>query len=153
MSELSVSLGVFNCEHAEIAHQILNLIIGDLCAEVFRRDLFDEVRFIEDHRVICRKHRAVIAAAQTEVSEEKMVIDDDDVGFLRAVSHASDKTGIEVSTLLTQTRFGASIDVTPERQRFGKIREFGAIAGLTFSRPVTDLVEVVDFIETFEHWR
>ena len=65
-----------------------------------------------------------------------MMIDDDDVGFLRAVAHSRDEARIEVGTLLAQTSFGARIDVTPERKRLGQVRQFGAIAGLSFSRPM-----------------
>ena len=81
------------------------------------------------------------------------MIDDDDFGFLRSTPHAGDEARIEVRTLLAQAGFGTSVDVAPERERLGKIRELGAIAGFTLSRPVTDLVEVIDFIETIEHRR
>src|SRR5262245_46545908 len=82
-----------------------------------------------------------------------MMIDDDDVRFLRAIAHARDEAGIEVGTLLPEAGLGARIDVSPEGERLRQICKFGAIAGLTFSRPVTDLFEVVDFIKAFEHGR
>src|ERR1043165_2850730 len=82
-----------------------------------------------------------------------MMIDDDDVGLLRAIAHARDEAWIEVGALLAKAGFRARIDVSPEGERLRKVRQFRAIASLTFSRPVTDLFEVVDFIEAFEHRR
>src|ERR1043165_1261856 len=82
-----------------------------------------------------------------------MMINDDDVCFLRAISHARDEARIEVRTFLPETGFRASVDVTPERERLRKVRELGPIAGFTISRPVTDLVEVIDLVEAFEYRR
>src|ERR1051325_732786 len=111
------------------------------------------MRFVEYDRGVVRQHRAIIAVAQTQVGEEEMVIDDDDVGFLRATAHARDEAGIVVRTLLSETRLRTRVDVSPERERLREIRQLGAIAGLAFTRPVTDLFEVIDFIESFEHGR
>src|SRR5687767_11435115 len=81
------------------------------------------------------------------------MIDDDDVGFLSAISHAGNEAGIEVGALLAETRFGTGVDVAPERERFGEVCEFGAIAGVAFSRPVGDFLEIIDLVETLEHGR
>ncbi len=43
-----------------------------------------------------------------------MMIDDDDVCLLRAITHARDEAGVEVRALLAQAGLGARIDVTPE---------------------------------------
>src|SRR5688500_9618669 len=82
-----------------------------------------------------------------------MMIDDDDIGFLCAIAHACDEAWIEVGALLAETGFRSRIDVSPERERLRQVCKFGAIAGLAFSRPVTDLFEVINFIKAFEHGR
>src|SRR5689334_9427562 len=82
-----------------------------------------------------------------------MMIDDDDVRFLRAIAHARDEACIVFGTLLTQTRFGARVDVTPERERLRQVRQFGAIADFRLARPLRDFFEVVDLVESFEHGR
>ena len=40
----------------EIAHEIVNLIVRNLRSEVFGRDFFDEMRFVENHCRVFRKN-------------------------------------------------------------------------------------------------
>src|SRR5687768_9182230 len=82
-----------------------------------------------------------------------MMIYNDDVGFLRSVAHACDEAGIKVGTLLAQTRLGAGIDVTPERERLRQVCEFGSISEFAFPGPVTNFFEVINFIEAIKHRR
>jgi hypothetical protein len=50
-------------------------------AEVLAGDVFDLVRFVEDHRVVVGQDRHVSSRRTRQVGEEQVVVDDDDVGF------------------------------------------------------------------------
>jgi hypothetical protein len=62
-----------------------------------------------------------------------MMIDNDDVGFLRTAAHAGDEALVVVRTLLAETGFGARIDVTPEGKRLRQIGKLSPIASFTFT--------------------
>jgi hypothetical protein len=82
--------------------------------EVFRSHVLDQVRFVENHRCVIRQNRAIAVVAQIQIGKEEVMVDDDDVSFLRAIPHARDEAGIEVGTLLAQARLGTRVDVAPE---------------------------------------
>ena len=44
------------------------------------------MRFVENHRGVLRQDAAEIVAAQREISEEKMMVHDDQIRFRRALS-------------------------------------------------------------------
>src|SRR6266513_986292 len=75
------------------------------------------------------------------------------VSLLRSIAHACDETGIEIGAFLSQTAFGARINVTPEREMFGKRCEFGSVASFAHPGPMGNLIEIINFIETFQHRR
>jgi hypothetical protein len=76
------------------------------------------MRLVEDHRRVIRQHLPVLAAAQREVGEEEMMIDDHYVGVLCPLPHPRDKAGVVVRALLSEANLGTRVDVSPERQVF-----------------------------------
>ena len=68
----------------DIAAQFLEAVIADRNAEVLTGHVFDLVGFVEHHGVILGQDAAlVVFVADREVGEEQVVVDDDDVAFLR----------------------------------------------------------------------
>src|ERR687889_826379 len=68
----------------------------DSRAEVFGGHVLDLMRLVEDDGRVVRDDLAELAAAQREVGEEEVVVDDDDVGVGRALAHARDVAGVVV---------------------------------------------------------
>ena len=68
----------------DIAAQLLEAVVADRDAEILAGHVFDLVGFVEHHGVILGQDAAlVVLVAQREVGEEQVVVDDDDVAFLR----------------------------------------------------------------------
>ena len=114
--QLTLDLIILEPQSADVVQQIINLIIRNSNAEVFRGYVFDLMRLVQDYRRVIRQHRAIRAVAQREVGKEQMMIYDDDVRIDCALPHLRDETRLKVRTLLPQTSVRARIDVPPERQ-------------------------------------
>ncbi len=56
MREFLIDAGVFDRQHSEIAHEVFDLIVRHLRAEVFGSDFFNEVRFVKNHRGVVWKN-------------------------------------------------------------------------------------------------
>src|SRR5215470_4577066 len=108
--------------------------------------------FVEDHGGVFRQHRTIVAVAQREISKEEMVINNHDVALFGAFAHARDEAGIEVGTLLAQTTFRTSINMTPEGDRFRNVGELCAVTGRRNARPVANLFEIVDLVHSVQDW-
>ena len=67
-----------------------------------------------------------------------MVIDDDDIGFGGALTHAGDEALVVSRTGGAQTRLGGRRDLFPERQILRKIFQLGAVAGVGACGPFAD---------------
>ncbi len=149
--QFSLRLAIFELQRAHILQQIINLISRNLRTEVFRCDVLDLMRFVQNYGCIIRQHGAISAIPQSQVGKEQMMIHDDDVGIDRPLAHASDKARFEVWALLAQASIRTRIDVSPERKILRQAIELCAIAGLCFSDPTKDFVEVIDLVEAFQH--
>ena len=68
----------------DIAGQIVELIAGNGHAEILPGDVLDFVRFIEDHGGVVGNDAAALVAFHRQIGEKQVMIDDDDVAFLRA---------------------------------------------------------------------
>ncbi len=93
-----------------------NAIVADRNAEILARDVFDLVRFVEDHGVIIGQDAAfVVLVFQREVGEEEVVVDDDDVAFGGALVHQRNEAALEVGALLAGAEIAARIHLAPRR--------------------------------------
>src|SRR4029079_12157873 len=103
---------------------------------------------VQNHRRVIRQHASVCAVAKGKVGEEEMMVNYDDVGLLRSISHPRDETGIEVGALLSEARLRACIDMAPEGERLRQVRQLGAVSCCRFSRPMRHLLEVVNLFQS-----
>ena len=78
-------------------------------------------------------HEPLDGPDRTGIVEGGGGLDDDDVGLLRTIAHARDEARIVVRTLLTETRFGARVDVTPERERLRQVRQLSAVTDFSLA--------------------
>src|SRR6188474_350264 len=108
---------------------------------------------IEDHRSVIRQHRAVHSIAQIQIGKEEMMIYDNDIRLLSAIPHAGNEARVKLGTLLAQATLRACVDVTPERKPLRQTRKLSSITNLCIPGPLTDFIEIVDFLQTFEYWR
>ncbi len=72
----------------DVAHEILDAVAADREAEVLRRDVLELVRLVDD-RVCCSAGMTSpnVALPDGRVGAQQVVVDDDDVGFGRALAH------------------------------------------------------------------
>ena len=74
------SLRAGNCRR--VFHKFLNLEIADADPEVLPRDIFNLVRFVEDHGRVVRQNAPPNGlVAHRQIGKEQVVVDDDDVAF------------------------------------------------------------------------
>ena len=82
-----------------------------------------------------------------EVGKEEVVVDDDDVGLESAAAHLGNEAALVVGTRGAQAGVGPRIEFVPERAGFGQAGELGAVAGLGFAFPCSDLLILVNLFE------
>ncbi len=134
-----------------IAGQFFETEIGDLLAEVIAGDIFHFVGFVENDGGIFRENAAKVVLPEGEVGEEKMVIDDDEIGVFGASLHGGEEALFEFRTLFPGAGITTGVDARPEVGIVGEKREFGAIAGFGDLGPFLNLFEGVEFFEAAKH--
>ncbi len=102
--------------HADvrIARQFLETVIRNLPAKVIAGHVFHLMRFIENHCRILRQNAAEIVLLQRQVSEEKMMIHDDQVRFLGPLLHRGNEALLEVRALLPRAGIASRIQARPQ---------------------------------------
>jgi hypothetical protein len=91
-----------------------SLKIRDLKAEVVRGDVLDQMCFVENDGSVVGYNASVLIAADIEISKEKMMVDDDDVGRVGTRAHARDEARFEIGAFLPDTDVAARIYAVPE---------------------------------------
>src|SRR5258708_20131400 len=86
-----------------IAGQLFESEIRNLPPEIVAGHVFHLVRFVEYHRRVFRQNAPEVILLQREIGKEKMMIYDDQVGFLGALVHARHKTAIKLRPILALT--------------------------------------------------
>jgi hypothetical protein len=139
-----------------VAAEVFEAQVAHRDAEVVAGDVFELVGFVEDDRAGLGNHAGVGRAAghlaDGEVGEEEVVVDDDDVRFLRFAAHFGDEAALVVGAGLAEAGFAAGVDARPERARLGNAGKLGAVAGFGGLFPLGDLVELVDFLKAGQDW-
>ena len=92
-------------EGGDVAAEVEHFVSADGEAEVLAGDVFDFVRFVEDHGVVIGQDLPLVGAANGEIGEEEVVVDDDDVGIVGALVHQGDEAAVELGA------FGAGAEV------------------------------------------
>ncbi len=96
--------------------------IADSDSEIAPGDIFEFMRFIENHRTDLRQdsriRRVLRLLLDRQVGKEKMMIDDNDVAFHRPAVHLGDETSLPRAALLPDTRLGSGVDLVPQAARF-----------------------------------
>ena len=108
------------------------------------------MRFIENDGGIFGQDRAEIVLADGEIGEKEMMIDDDQVGFVRPLVHRRDEATLKFRALLPGTQVAARVDAIPKLGVVGQERQFAAIAGFRQLLPVFNLRKPVDFVDPFQ---
>src|SRR6185295_12615657 len=67
-----------------------------------------------------------------------MVVDDDHVGFGRALAHQRQEAVTVTRTLGAETGISIGGDLVPEAKILGQVTQLGAVAGLRSRRPLLD---------------
>ena len=80
-----------------------------------------------------------------------MVVDDDQVGFGRALVHPGDEAALELRALLARAGLATGVYLPPEIARVGKVLEFRAVARLGMLFPAANLGIELHFREAREH--
>ena len=130
--------------------KLLEAVARKLAAEIIAGDVLDFVRLVENHRGIFRQDRAEIVLAEGEVGEKKMMIDDDQVRFLRALVHRGDEAALKFGALLAGAEVAARVDAIPQLGVVGKKRQLAAVAGFGQLFPIADLREPVHFVDALQ---
>src|SRR5437762_2215488 len=98
---------------------------------------------VEDDRCSFRKNACVRGACRLlfdgEVSEEEMVVDDDEVALDGPAAHLRDEAALEVRAGLAQARLSSGIEFGPERRRLRQNGQLSTVAGLGGLFPFGDL--------------
>ena len=137
----------------DVSHKVINLVIRNLRAEIFRSDIFNEVSFVQDHCRVIRQHAPIRTVAQCEVGEKQVMVHDDDISLGGAITHARDEARIKVRTLLSRASFGAGIDMSPEGKVFRQVSQFRPITCLSCPGPMGDFFEIIHLFEAVENRR
>ncbi len=75
-----------------------------------------------------------------------MMIHDDQVGFLRALVHARQKTGIKRGTILARAGFPSRVQLPPKLRIIRQKSQLRAVSGFRQFRPILDLPEGIQFL-------
>ena len=134
-----------------VARQFFELVAGNRHAEILPGDVLHIVRFIEDHGVIFGNNAGQILALHRQIGEQQVVIDDDDVGFLRLLVHLGDEAALELLAFLAGAEVAPRVDFGPGGAGFWKGLDFGAIAGFGGLLPIADDLKIGDFFEAGQH--
>src|ERR1700689_3125507 len=98
----------------DVARQILHPQIAHRNTEIVPSNIFQFVRFIEDHSggfgQNARIGRAVGLQLDSKVSEKQVMIDDDDVTLHRLTTHLSDEAAIKLAALLANASVGTGVE-------------------------------------------
>src|ERR1017187_719408 len=139
-------------DRGDIAPQILKLIVTDGNAEVLPGDVFDFVSFVEYHGVVFGEDAALVGlVAEREVGEEQVMVDDDDIAFLRALVHQGQEAALKVGALLPGAHVAAGIELGPGGAVLGQLLDFGAVAELGGLLPLADDLEIGDLFQPGEY--
>ena len=116
----------------EIAREREHPLRRDVQAEELRRDILDLVGLVEDHDLVGRQHlRLGPLAAQREVGEVEVVVDDDELRVGGAAAHLRDEALLEERAARADARLGRRLHVAPER---GVVREIGQVGAISRGR-------------------
>ena len=113
--------------------------------------VLDLVGFVEDHRGVFGDDAAEVVVLYRQVGEEQMVIDDDDVAFVRAPVHFGEEAALELLALLAGAEIAASVHLLPGGAGFGQRLDLGAIAGGGGLLPFADDLKVGDFFQAVQN--
>src|SRR5262245_55580051 len=91
-------------EALHISSKLLDAVGADAIPEVLRRDIFELMRFVENRTGTRGNHFPVSALADRGVGAEKMMVDDDHVGRIRALAHPRHEAVVVSRTLGAETR-------------------------------------------------
>ena len=125
-----------------VADKLVDLEIRHLKTEIIGRDVFDQMGLVEDHGAVIRNDLAELVAADVEVGEKQVMVDDNDVGIFGPARIRVIKQDSKFGTFLADAGVRFCVDAAPERKIFGQIDKFAAVAGRGFPAPVADLVEI-----------
>ena len=122
-----------------------------LDAEVLRRHVLEQMRLVEDQRVVAAgSPRRSCRLLHREVGAQQVVVHDHDVGFQRALAHARHPAGVELRAGLADAVLAGGRDLAPEVDAVRQVLDLGAVAGLGRGRPVLDRAEERDLVEAAE---
>ena len=133
-----------------VAHELFDPVVADHHAEVLGGDVFDFVRFVKHEDRIIGQNRREISLPQCQVSEEQVMVYDDDIGLEGLLPDLGDKAGIEVAALLSRARFAAGVQPVPQQRIVGQFRQFGAIARLRLVHPLLDHPQIFRIVRREE---
>jgi len=103
----------------DVARELLEPVVAHAEAEMLSGDVLELMRFVDDRAAARGDDLAVRVLPNGRVRAQKVVVDDDDVGFRGALAHAGDETVVVAGTLGAQTRVGGCRDLVPERYILG----------------------------------
>ncbi len=126
----------------DVPREVVQTIVADRQAEVLGRHVFELVCLVHDGVAAVRDHLAEFALTNRGVRAQEVMVHDDHVGLRGALTHPDDETLLKARTLRPDAVLGRRRDVVPERQVFGQILDFGAIAGLGLPGPLVDCLDV-----------
>jgi hypothetical protein len=122
--------GGSQCFGAGVSGQIDDLGGRYGVAEEQRRHFRQLVGFVEDDRVAGRQQFGHALVAEHDVGEEKMVIDDDEVGRHRLAPRLHDEAFLVVRAFLAEAVVARRGGVAPHRGILGNLDTFSLVAGL-----------------------
>ena len=144
-------------EEFGVAGEFVGTLLRDGDAEVVAGHPFQLVGLVKDDGGGLWQHACIRCACglqlDVEVCEEKVVVDDDDVGLQRPPSHRRDPAGLEVGALLAKAGFRAGVEFAEEGGGLGEAGDLRAVAGGGVALPGADDVELADLFGLAEQWR
>ena len=108
------------------------------------------MRLIEDEGMRAGQDFAETFLADGEVGKQQVVIDDDDVGFLRGAARLDHEAVVEERAIAAEAVFRGRSHPRPQRRILGQLGKFGAIATLRRLRPGMDRLQLADLLTVAE---
>src|SRR5260370_13215359 len=117
-------------------------LTADADSEILAGNVFDLVGFVEDHGGVFRNDSAEVFMFNGQVSEEEVMIDDDNVAFVRALVHCGDEAALELLALLAGAKVATCIDLVPGGTVLWQGLDFRAVASRGLRFPSLDDLEI-----------
>ena len=106
--------------------------------------------FVEYHGFVIGDDAGKVVLFDSEIGEEQVVVDDDDVRRQRPALHFRDEAAFELGALLAGAELAAGVHLGPGRGGFRERLDLGPVTGFGVLFPLADDLEIGNLFEPGE---